>query len=128
MACNPKKTGEHMFSIELKSKECVKSLALPNENEGNVLIEGFLGKLKNLSFTEGIMLEIEGTNGNLRIDFTEKELKELLLKGTPIPKKDGKGDEGLANSKDTGAEAVDCNQPQFRHSCLIADKRGGEET
>ena len=84
MASNRNKVDEHMFSIELKSKEYIKSLALPSEHEGNVLIEGFLGKLKNLRFTEGIMLEIEGTNGSLRMDFTEKEWRELLPKGTSI--------------------------------------------
>jgi hypothetical protein len=83
----PKKVGEHMFSIELKSKEHVTRVALPNENGGNVLIEGFLGKLQDLSFTEGIMLEIQGTNGTLRMDLSEKELKRLLPKGTSIHKK-----------------------------------------
>jgi hypothetical protein len=77
-----RKDDEHMVSIELKSRKYVKNLTLLDENEGNVLFEGFLGKLKTLRFTEGIMLEIEGTNGNLRMDFTEKEWKELLSKGT----------------------------------------------
>ena len=77
-----KKGNEHMFSIELNSKEHVRRFALPNENGGNVLIEGFLGKLQDLNFTEGIMLEIQGTNGTLRMDLTEEEWKRLLPKGT----------------------------------------------
>lgn len=81
MPSKSKKDDEHMFSIELKSKEHVKRVALPNENGGNVLIEGFLGKLQDLSFTEGIMLEIQGTNGTLRMDLKEEELKRLLPKG-----------------------------------------------
>jgi len=81
MLSKSKKADEHMFSIELKSKEHVKRVALPNENGGNVLIEGFLGKLQDLSFTEGIMLEIQGTNGTLRMDLKEEELKRLLPKG-----------------------------------------------
>ena len=76
-----------MFSIELKSNEFVKSVALPHDNEGQVLIEGSLGKLKNLSFTEGVMLEIEGVNGSLRMDFSEEELKKLCPKGIVIQKK-----------------------------------------
>ena len=80
-----------MFSIELKSKEYVKSLALQNAESSSVLIEGFLGKLENLNFTEGVMLEINGANGSLRMDFSEKELARLLAKGTPIHKKPIKG-------------------------------------
>jgi hypothetical protein len=87
MHSKPKKVDEHMFSIELKSKENITRVALPNENGGNVLIEGFLGKLQDLNFTEGIMLEIQGTNGILRMDLSEKELKRLLSKGTPVHKK-----------------------------------------
>ena len=87
MPSRAKKEDEHMFSIELKSREHVKRLAMPNENGGNVLIEGFLGKLQDLSFTEGIMLEIQGTNGTLRMDLSEKELERLLPKGTHIRKK-----------------------------------------
>ena len=87
MPSTPKKGNEHMFSIELKSKEHVKRVALPNENGGNVLIEGFLGKLQSLSFTEGLMVEIQGANGTLRMDLSEKELERLLPKGTHIRKK-----------------------------------------
>jgi len=87
MPSKHKKVDERMFSIELKSKEHIKRVALPNEDGGNVLIEGFLGQLQHLSFTEGIMLEIQGTNGTLRMDLSEKELKRLLPKGTTVHKK-----------------------------------------
>ncbi len=80
-----------MFSIELKSKEYVKSLALQNAERGNVLIEGFLGKIENLNFTEGLMLEINGTNGSLKMDLSETELKRLLPKGSRAMKKLAKG-------------------------------------
>ncbi len=83
------KAMERIFSIELKSKEHIRNLALPGENEGNVLIQGSLGALKTLHFTEGIMLEIEGTNGSLRMDFTEKELTRLLPKGNSHKKQQG---------------------------------------
>ncbi len=86
MASNLKKTDEHIFSIQLKSKEHLKSVALPNDEEGNILIEGFLGKLENINFTEGVMLEINGANGSVRMDFSEDELKGLLPKGESISK------------------------------------------
>jgi len=87
MPSRSRRASEHMFSIELKSKEHVKRFAMPNENGGNVLIEGFLGKLQDLGFTEGIMLEIQGTNGTLRMDLSEKELERILPKGTTTRKK-----------------------------------------
>ncbi len=68
---------EHTFSIQLKSKDYLKGVALPNDEEGNVLIEGFLGKLENVNFIEGIMLEINGGNRSLRIDLNERVLKGL---------------------------------------------------
>ncbi len=77
-----KKKDEHMFSIQLKSKAHVKNVSLSNDERSNVLIEGFLGKLENVDFTEGILLEINGANGSLRMDLSEKELKALLPKGT----------------------------------------------
>jgi len=72
------KNLSHMFSIELKSKEFVKSLALPNDTEDKVLIEGFLGEILELAITEGLMLEIKGINGVLRMDLKEEELRTLL--------------------------------------------------
>ncbi len=84
MSAKSKNTDAHMFSIELKSKEYVKSLALQIAERGNVLIEGFLGKLESLKFTEGLMLEINGTNGSLRMDLNEKELARLLSKGKTL--------------------------------------------
>ena len=66
-----------MFSIELTSKNFVKHLAIPGDSDDKVLIEGFLGELKELCFTEGIILEIQGTNGILRIDLSEEELRKL---------------------------------------------------
>jgi hypothetical protein len=76
------KIDEHMFSIELKSKEYLKNIILTNPGTGNVLMEGFLGQLETLSFTEGIMFEIKGSKGSLRMDLSKKELKRLLPKKT----------------------------------------------
>ena len=75
---NPQKNFSHMFSVELASKNFVKRLAIPSDSDDKVLIEGFLGELKEIGITEGIILEIQGTNGILRIDLTEEELRKLL--------------------------------------------------
>lgn len=72
------KAEEHAFSVELKSKEYIKLVTLANDTRNKVLIEGFLGELMELSFIEGIMLEIKGTNGTLRIDLRTEELRKLL--------------------------------------------------
>ncbi len=77
-----KRTKEHAFSIELKSKEHVRHFAMPNDAKDEVLIEGFLGELEGSSFDEGVMLELRGTNGVLRMDLTEDELRKLLQQGS----------------------------------------------
>lgn len=80
MSSKPRKEYEHAFSVELKSKEYVERVAIPDKAEDKVLIEGFLGELEELGLVESVMLEIKGANGILRMDLREKELKELLPK------------------------------------------------
>ena len=72
---------KHAFSIELKSREHLKLVAIPNDTGDNVLIEGFLGELEAVDLVEGVMLEIQGTNGTLRMDLKKEELRKLLTKG-----------------------------------------------
>ena len=91
MARNLRKNLSHTFSIELKSKDFVKSLVLPNDTEGKVLIEGFLGELKELGVSEGLMLEIKGINGVLRMDLEEEELRKLLNPRTKKLESNGQG-------------------------------------
>jgi hypothetical protein len=74
------KVEKHAFSIELKSKEYLKRVAIPTEAGDTVLIEGFLGELEEVDLVEGVMLEIEGANGILRMDLKEEELNTLLKK------------------------------------------------
>ena len=74
------KVEKHTFSIELKSKEYLKRVAIPTEAGDNVLIEGFLGELEAVDLVEGAMLEIKGANGILRMDLNEEELNTLLKK------------------------------------------------
>lgn len=46
--------------------------------DGHVFFEGFLGELKGVSLIEGLMLQIEGANGVLRVDIAQKELQTCL--------------------------------------------------
>ena len=69
----------HAFSIELKSKEFVKNLSIPDEG-GKVVIEGYLGKLKSLRVVEDVMLEIEGDFGSFFLDFDELEIAKMVPK------------------------------------------------
>ena len=71
--------GKHTFSIELKSKEYLKHVAIPNDAEDGVSIEGDLGELEAVGLVEGVVLEIQGTNGSLKMDLKEEELKRLCI-------------------------------------------------
>ena len=81
-----RKVGKHTFSIGLKSKEYLKLVAIPNDAGNGVSIEGYLGELEEIDLVEGIMLEIKGANGILRMDLKEEELNTLLKNG-----KEGRG-------------------------------------
>ena len=69
----------HAFSVELKSKEFVKNLSIPDEG-GNVVFEGCLGKLKSSKILEDVMLEIEGDFGSFCLDFDELEIAKMIPK------------------------------------------------
>lgn len=75
MRASPKKDEEsaRSFTIELKSREHVKSVAVPNGARG-VLIEGTLGTLKHANFLDGVVLEVSGENGVLRVDLARDDL------------------------------------------------------
>jgi hypothetical protein len=66
---------ERFFSVELKSKASLKNVTMTNGGQENVLIEGTIGELLRAEFAEGIILEIVGSNGVLRINLTEKEIQ-----------------------------------------------------
>jgi hypothetical protein len=69
------------FSIETKSRKHIKSVILKNSDYEPVLIEGDLGDIDSLSLIEGRALEVVGSNGVLRIELDEKQLRELFKKG-----------------------------------------------
>jgi hypothetical protein len=65
---------ERFFSVELKSKADLKSVTLANGSRDSVLIEGSIGELVHATFVEGVILEIVGKTGTLRINLKEEEL------------------------------------------------------
>ena len=73
-----KKTVEHSFSVEMRSKECVKQISLSSNDCNSVLLEGFIGILEIVSMIEDLVLEIKGVDGTLRIELKKDELDYFL--------------------------------------------------
>jgi hypothetical protein len=67
---------ERVFSVELKSKRNLKNVTLTNGSSDSVLVEGTIGELVQATFAEGIILEVVGKKGILRIDLREDEIKK----------------------------------------------------
>jgi len=70
------KDKERVFSVELKSKRNLKSVTLTNGSSDSVLVEGTIGELVQATFAEGVILEVVGKKGVLRIDLREDEIKK----------------------------------------------------
>jgi hypothetical protein len=66
--------GVRTFTIELKSKGHLKNVSL--DNDQSVFIEGSIGYLKRARFVEDIILEVVGSNGELRIDLGTRDLQK----------------------------------------------------
>jgi hypothetical protein len=71
---------ERFFSVELKSKQNLKSITVTSGVSDSVLLEGNIGELVQARFTEGIILEVVGKNGVLRIDLCEEEILKKTVK------------------------------------------------
>jgi hypothetical protein len=67
---------ERSFSIELKTKQNLKNVALNSNSAENVLIDGTIGKLENAGFVSEDILEIVGSTGTLRINIAKQEITE----------------------------------------------------
>jgi hypothetical protein len=70
---------EHSFSVEMKTESAVKRMTFLDTENSQVFFEGSLGKLRNVNMVEGVMLEIEGANGTLKLDITQKEIEQCLM-------------------------------------------------
>jgi hypothetical protein len=79
---------ERMFSIELRSKQDVKNISLDNDEK--VLIEGSIGSFVRARFLEDLVLEVIGSNGELRVDLTVNDLHPLP-EGAEGPQEEGRG-------------------------------------
>ncbi len=67
---------DRFFSIELKSRAFLRNVAVTNGRYETALIEGTIGRLESAQFTEGVVLEIVGEKGVLRINLTLDEIKQ----------------------------------------------------
>jgi hypothetical protein len=67
---------ERSFSIELRSKGDLKNVSLADGSDDRVLVEGSLGELVQATFAEGIVLEVVGRNGVLRMDLAETDISK----------------------------------------------------
>ena len=65
-----------VFSVELKSKRGLKSITLTNGSSDSVIVEGTIGDLVHARFEEGVILEVVGKEGILRIDLEEGEIEK----------------------------------------------------
>jgi len=73
---NKTRDKERGFSVELKSKRNLKNITLTNGSSDSVLVEGTIGELVQAMFKEGVILEVVGKNGVLRVDLGEDDIKK----------------------------------------------------
>jgi hypothetical protein len=71
---NKVENEERFFTVELKSKAHLKNVSLANGSRDNVLIEGSIGELLQATFADGVILEVVGNKGILRINLEEHEI------------------------------------------------------
>ena len=67
-----------VFSVEIESKDHVRSISISDEAHDRVLFEGDLGRLLEVSIIEGSALEMVGEYGVLRMDIDEDVLQRVL--------------------------------------------------
>lgn len=68
--------NERFFSIELNSKNQIKTLSITRDGKKETaLIEGSIGTLIEATFNEGVILEVTGSKGPLRLDVHSEEIK-----------------------------------------------------
>jgi len=69
---------EHSFSVEMNSSKHLGQMSISQNHVDHVLFEGNLGKLEKLTMIEEAVLVVQGSNGVLRIDLSQDELKKLV--------------------------------------------------
>jgi hypothetical protein len=76
-----KELRERFFSVELKSKVNLKNVTMSNGNHENVLVEGTIGELQRAEFADGVILEVVGDKGVLRINLAQEDIKKATRTG-----------------------------------------------
>jgi len=66
---------ERSFAVDLNSRRALRNVTLGTSPEKGVLFEGTLGTLRSLSFPEGMVLEVVGSEGTLQVDLRQDELQ-----------------------------------------------------
>jgi len=74
MEAKTKTSKERFFSVELTSKADLRNVNMTNGLLDNVLVEGTIGELVQAGFTEGVVLEVVGRKGIVRVDLEENEV------------------------------------------------------
>jgi hypothetical protein len=77
---------DRVFTVELASKRNLKNITLTNGGSDSVLIEGSIGELVQASFAEGVILEVIGKNGILRLDLSKDEIKKATQLNEEVKK------------------------------------------
>jgi hypothetical protein len=72
--------GERGVSIEMKQRNHVKTMMFTAETGGDVLFEGNLGHIIELSMLDDHVLEMRCLNGILRVDLALEELEAMASK------------------------------------------------
>ena len=68
---------ERSFSVELNTKQKIKTVTLNGDSNRNVLIEGTLGEFKTACFVAEDILEVRGSEGVLRVNLAKTEITEV---------------------------------------------------
>ena len=80
---NKPNSKERVFSVELNSKRNLKNVTLTNAGSDTVLVEGTIGELVQATFKEGVILEVKGKNGVLRVDLGANEIRKPTAQDWP---------------------------------------------
>lgn len=78
-------TKDRSFSVELNTRANLKNIRMANGSPEPVLIEGTIGALHHARFLEGVIFEVVGSCGAIRIDLQREEIRSI---NTPLRKEE----------------------------------------
>ena len=74
--------NECSFSLEIKSRDKLKSINLNGNRNQGFLVQGSLGSITSIHFHEDSVLVISGSKGEIRLDMAPIELEFMLKRGS----------------------------------------------